>query len=212
MRSFLSKLYVANTFDGKVVYSMSVQFSSVTQSCLTLCDPMDCSMPGFCPSPTPRACSNSCPLSWWCHPTISYSVIPVSFLQVFPASRSFPMSQFLASGGQNIGVSDSASVLPMNTQDQFPLELTGLISLQSKELSESSPIPRFKNINSSAFSFLYSPNLTFLTWLLEKNIALTICIFVGKVMSLLFNMLCWLKSPWQGVCFVFGDFFILFIF
>ena len=114
----------------------------------------------LCPSPTPRACSNSCPLSWWCHPTISYSVIPVSFLQFFPASGSFPMSRFLASGGQSIGVSASASVLPMNTQDQFPLELTGLISLKSKGLSESSPTPQFKSINSSVFSFLYSPNLT----------------------------------------------------
>ena len=135
MRSFLSKLYVANTFDGKVVYSMSVQFSSVTQSCLTLCDPMDCSMPGFCPSPTPRACSNSCPLSWWCHPTISSSVIPFSSrLQSFPASGNFPMSQFFTSGGQSIGVSDSASVLPINIQDLFSLGWTDWISLQSKGL------------------------------------------------------------------------------
>ena len=68
-----------------------------------------------CPSPTPRACSNSCPLSWWCHPTISSSVVPSSScFQSFPASGSFPMSQFFASGGQNIGTSASASVLPMN--------------------------------------------------------------------------------------------------
>jgi len=89
-----------------------------------------------CPSPTPGACSNSCPLSWWCHPTISSSVIPFSScLQSFPASGSFQMSQFFASGGQSIGVSASASVLPMNIQDWFPLGWTGLISLQSKELS-----------------------------------------------------------------------------
>ena len=79
---------------------------------------------------------NSCPLSWWCHPTISYSVIPISScLQSFPASRSFPKSQFFTSGGQSIGLSASASVLSMNFQDRFPLGLTGLISLQSKGLS-----------------------------------------------------------------------------
>ena len=88
-----------------------------------------------CPSPTPRTCSNSCPSSWWCHPTNSSSVIPFSCLQSFPASGSFPMSQFFTSGGQSIGVSASASVLPMNIQDWFPLVLTGLISLQSKGLS-----------------------------------------------------------------------------
>ena len=89
-----------------------------------------------CPSPTPRVCSNSCPLSRWCHPTISSSVIPFSCcLQSFPALGSFPMSQFFASGGQSIGVSASASVLPMTIQDWFPLGLTGFISLQSKGLS-----------------------------------------------------------------------------
>ena len=81
-----------------------------------------------CPSPTPRACSNSCPSSWWCHPTISSSVAPFSScLQSFPASGSFSMSQFFASGGQSIVASASASVLPMTIQDWFPLELTGLI-------------------------------------------------------------------------------------
>ena len=89
-----------------------------------------------CPSPNPRACSNSCPLSWWCHPTISSFVVSFSFcLQSLPASGSFQMSQFFASGGQRIGVSASASVLPMNIQDWFPLGWTGLISLQSKGLS-----------------------------------------------------------------------------
>ena len=84
-----------------------------------------------CPLPAPRACSNSCPSSWWLHPTISSSVIPFSScLQSFPASGSFPMSYFFTSGGQSIGVSASASVLPMNIQDLFPLELTGLISLK----------------------------------------------------------------------------------
>ena len=88
-----------------------------------------------CPSPTPGACSNSCPSSRWCHPTISSSVVPFcSGLRSFPASGSFPMSQF-SSGGQSIGVSATASVLPMNIQDWFPLRLTGWISLQSKGLS-----------------------------------------------------------------------------
>ena len=103
-----------------------------------------------CPSPTPGACSNSCPLSWWCHPTISSSFIPFfSCLQSFPASGSFPMSQFFASGGQN---GASASVLPMNIQDWFPLGLIGLISLQCKGLDsqESSPTPQLKSINSLA--------------------------------------------------------------
>ena len=89
-----------------------------------------------CPSPTPRVYSNSCPLSWWWHPTILSSVIPFSsHLQSFPASGSFQMSQFFTSGGQSFGVSASALVLPMNIQDWFPLRWTGWISLQSKGLS-----------------------------------------------------------------------------
>ena len=89
-----------------------------------------------CPSPTPIACSNSCPLSRGCHPTISSSVVPFSSrLQSFQESGSSPVSQFFASSGQRIGVSASAWVLPMNIQDWFPLGLTGLISLQSKGLS-----------------------------------------------------------------------------
>ena len=89
-----------------------------------------------CPSPTPGVYSNSCPLSQWCHPTISSSVIPFSScLQSFPASGSFQMSQFFTSGGQSFGVSASALVLPMNIQDRFPLRWTGWISLQSKGLS-----------------------------------------------------------------------------
>ena len=86
-------------------------------------------------SPIPRASSNSCPLSQWCHPTVSSSVVPFSsHLQSFPASRSFPMSQFFTSGGRSIRVSASASVLPMNIQDWFPLGWTGWISLRSKGL------------------------------------------------------------------------------
>ena len=89
-----------------------------------------------CPLPTSRVCSNSCPSSWWCHPTISSSVIPFSScLQSFPESGSLPMSQFFTSGGQSIGVSASASVLSMNIQDWFPLGWTAWISLQSIGLS-----------------------------------------------------------------------------
>ena len=89
-----------------------------------------------CPSPTPGACSNSCPLSQWCHPTISSSVTLFSSrLQSFPASGSFPLNQFFISCGQRIGASASSSVFPMNSQDWFPLDLTGLISLQSKGFS-----------------------------------------------------------------------------
>ena len=115
---------------------MTHQFSSVAQSRPSL-QPhrlQHARLP--CPSPTPRACSNSCPSSRWYHPIISSSVIPFSSrLQSFPASGSFPMSQFFPSGGQTIGVSASALVLSMNIQDWFPLGLTGLISMQSKRLS-----------------------------------------------------------------------------
>ena len=108
---------------------------SVAQSCLTLWDPTDCKHARLpCPSPTPGDYSTSCPLSQWCHPTISSSVVPFSWLQSFPASESFPMSQLFPSSGQSIGVSASASVLPVNIQDWSPLVLTGLI-LQPKGLS-----------------------------------------------------------------------------
>ena len=87
------------------------------------------------PSPSPGVYSNSHPLDWWYHPTVSSSVTLLSSLQSFPTSRSFPVSQLFTSGGQNIGASTSATVLPVNTQDLFPLGLTDLISLQSEELS-----------------------------------------------------------------------------
>ena len=114
-----------------------------------------------CPSPIPRVCPNSCPWSWWCHPTISSSVNPfLSHLQSSPASGSFQMSQLFASGGQSIGVSASTSVLPMNTQDWSLLEQTGWISLQSNGLSRVFSNTTIQTINSSTFSFLYSPTLT----------------------------------------------------
>ena len=114
-----------------------------------------------CSSPTPRVYSNSCPSSRWCHPAISSSVVPFSSCpQSLPALGSFPMSQFFAWGGQIIGVSASASVLPMNTQDWSPLGRTGWISLCPRDSQESSPTPQFRSINSSALSFLHSTTLT----------------------------------------------------
>ena len=113
----------------------SVQFSSTTQSCPTLCDSMDCSMPGFLSFTVPQSFLKLVFVELL-HPTISSSVVPFSSsLQSFPASGSFLMSQFFASGGQNIGASASASIIPMNVQGRFPLGLTGLISLLSKGLS-----------------------------------------------------------------------------
>ena len=142
-----------------------------------------------CTSLTPRVYSNSCPWSWWCHPTISFSVVPFSsHLQSFPASGSFQISQFFASGGQSIGVSASASVLPMNIQDWFPLGWTGWIPCCPRNCQESSPTPQFKSISSSVLSSLYSPTVTS-TQDYWKTIALTRQTLVGRVMSLLFNML-----------------------
>ena len=147
---------------------------------------MDCRPP--CPSPTPGVYQNSCPLSRWCHPTISSSVIPISsHLQSFPASGSFLMSQFFTWVGQSIGVSASASVLPMNIQDWFPLGLIGWISLQSRDSQESSLIPQFKSIDSSAFSFIVQLSHPYMTT--GKIIALTRWTFVSKITSLLFNTL-----------------------
>ena len=120
-----------------------------------------------CPSQTPGAYSNSCPSHWWCHPTISPSVIPCSSrLQSLPASGSFQMSWFFASGGQSIGVSASQSVLPMNIQDWFPLGWIGWISLQSKGLSRV-----FSNTTAQKHRFFnaqLSFNSQIYTWLLEK--------------------------------------------
>ena len=112
-----------------------------------------------CPSPSPRACSNSCPVSRWCHPTISSSVLPFSSCpQSFPASGSFPKIWLFTSGGQNIGT--SASVLPMNIQGWFPLGLTGWISLQSKGLSRVFFKTTVQKLNSLALSLLCGPTLT----------------------------------------------------
>ena len=115
-----------------------------------------------CASPSPRACSNSRPLSWRCRPNILSSVVPFSScLQSFPASGSFLMSQFFALDGQSTTALTSASVFPMNIQDSSPLGLTGLTSLQSKGLSKVfSNTTQFKSINSLVLSLLYGPTLT----------------------------------------------------
>ena len=141
-----------------------------------------------CPSPTPRVYSNSRPLSWWCLPTVSSSVVPFSScLQSFPASGSFQMSQFFASGGQTIGVSASASGLPVNIQGWFPLGWTSWISLQSKRLSRVvSNTSKASILQCSAF-FIVQLSHPYLTT--GKTIALTRRTFVGKVMSLLFKVL-----------------------
>ena len=116
--------------------TLSVQFSSVAQSCLTLRPHESQHARPPCPSPTPGVYSDSCPLSQWCHPAISSSVAPFSSCpKSLPASGSFPMSQLFAWGGQSIRVSALASVPPMNTQGWSPLGWTGWISLQSKGLS-----------------------------------------------------------------------------
>ena len=162
---------------------------SVSQSFLTLCEPSGSqhTRPP-CPSSS-GAGSNSCPLSRWYHPTISSSVTPFSScLQYLPASESFPMNWLFISGGQSIGVSTSASVLPMNIQGWFPLGLTGLISLQSKGLSSllQHHCSKASILRHSAF-FMVQLSHPYMTT--GKTIALTRWTFVGKVTSLLFNTL-----------------------
>ena len=141
-----------------------------------------------CPSAIPQACSNSCPWSQWCHPTIASSVIPFSScLQSFPASGSFPRSQFFASGGQSIGVSASASVLPMNIQAWSPLGWTGWISLQCKGLSR---VLQHHNSKASILwhSAFFTVQLSHPCMTTGETIDLTRRTFVG-IVSLLFNML-----------------------
>ena len=170
------------------VLPLSVQFSPSVVS--NSCDPMDCSMPDFPVHQLPGACSNSCPSRGWCHPTISSSVLPFyPCLQSFPASGSFPVTQFSTSGGQSIGVWVSASLLPMNIQDWFPLGWTSLISLQSKGLSRvffQHHSWKASILQCSAF-FIVQLSHPYMTT--GKTIALTRWTFVGKVMSLIFNVL-----------------------
>ena len=158
---------------------------SVMSNLLRLHGPQHAKLP--CPSLSPRACSNSCPLSQWCHPIPS--AIPFSFcLQSFPALGYFPMSQLFTSGGQSTGSSASASVHLRNIQHLFPLGLTGLISLQFKGLSRvffiyPAPKHQLLGIKPSLWSSLH------IHFTMGKTIALTIQTFVGKLTSLYFNML-----------------------
>ena len=154
----------------KLWLSPSVQFTSVAQSCLTLCNPMDCSKPGFPVHHHSQSLLKLMTINHlWCHPTISPSVVPFSScLQSFPGSRSFSVSEFFMSGGQNIGASASALVLPMNIQDWSPLGWTGWISLQSKGLSRV-----FSNTTVQKHQFFSAQlslwsNSHIHTWLLEK--------------------------------------------
>ena len=167
----------------------SVQFShSVVSDSLRPHESQHASPP--CPSPTPGAYSNSCPLSRWCHPAISSSVVPFSSCpQSLPASESFPISQLFAWDGQSIGVSALASVPPVNTWYWSPLEWTGWISLQSKGLSRvysNTTVQKHQFFKCSAF---FTVQLSHPYMTTGITIALTRRTFVGKVMSLLFNML-----------------------
>ena len=137
----------------------SVQFSrSVVSDSLRPCESQHARLPY--PSLSPGISLSSCPLSQWCHPTISTSVVPFFCPQSFSASGSFPMSWLIASDSQIIGASALASVLPMYIQGWFPLGLTGLISLQLRVSQESFPAPQYENISTLALSLLYGPTLT----------------------------------------------------
>ena len=180
MYGWIPSLFTQNYHN--IVNRLSVQFSHSVMS-----DSLQPHGLQHTSTPTPRACSNSCPLSRWCHPTISSSVVPFSScLQSFPASGSFPMSQLFASGGQSIGASASASALPKSIQDWFLLGLTGLISLQSKGLSRvlsNTTVQKhqFFGTQLSLWSNSYIHT--------RKTIALTRRTFVSKIMSLVFNVL-----------------------
>ena len=172
-----------------------MQFSSVTQSCLIFCNPMDCSMPGLPVITSSRVHSDLCPLIWWCHPTISSSAIPFSScLPSFPASGSFQMSRFFTSGGQSIGVSASASN-----------EYSGLISFTIDWLDLLAVQGTLKNLlqHHSSIALILWHSAFFIVQLSHaymtsgKTIALTKWTFVGKVMSLLFNIL----SSWSQLFF-----------
>ena len=176
-----------NSIPFSTVYS-SIQFSrSVVSDYLRPYGLQHTRLP--CLSPAPRACSNSCPLSWWCHPTISSSVIPFfSCLQSFPASGSFPVSQFFASGGQSINISASASVLPMNIQDWFPfgIDWLDLLAVQGTRKSLLQHHNSKASILQCSAFFVVQLSHPYVTT--GKTIALTIQTFVSKVMFLLFSL------------------------
>ena len=182
-----------------MIQQSSIQFSPVTQPCQTLWSHglQHARLP--CPSLSPSTCSNSCPLSWWCHPTVSSSVIPLSSsLQSFPTSGSFPMSQLFPSGGQSIGV--SASVLLINIQGWFLLGLTGfdLLAVQGTLKSLFQHHDWKASIFRCSAFFMVQLSHSYMTT--GKIIALTRWTFVVKVMSLFFNMLSRLvRAFFQGI-------------
>ena len=186
-RVFCRVLFTSHSYYSVLFSSLQFSLSAVSDS-LWPHESQHTKPP--CASPTLRVYSNSCPSSRWCHPAISSSVIPFSSCpQSLPASGSFQMTQLFSSGDQSIGVSASASVLPMNTQDWSPLGWTGWISLQSKGLSKS----LLQHCSSKASILLCSAffrvQLSHPYMTTGKTIALTRRTFAGKVMSLLFNML-----------------------
>ena len=177
--AWLLSLYFTQHY-GYIIY---LSVSSVTQ----LCHGLQHTRPP-CPSPTPRACSNSCPSSRWCHPTISSSVIPFSScLQSFQESGSFPMSQLFARGGQIIGASTLAWVLPMYSPLEFPLGLTGFLAAQGTLNSLLQHHSSKASILQHSALFMVQLSQPYMTT--GKTIALTRQTFLGKVMSLLFNIL-----------------------
>ena len=166
-----SKEYIqmVNKLMERYSTSLIIQFSSVTQSCLTLCDHKRGHARPPCPSPTPGVYPNPHLSSRWCHPAISSSVIAFSSCpQSFPVLGSFPMSQLFIWGGQSIGVSASTSVLPMNTQDWYPLRWTGWISLQSKGLSRVFSNTTVQNHQFFGAQVSSQSNSRIHTWPLEK--------------------------------------------
>ena len=178
-----------NILDFSICISL-VQLISVTQSCLTLWDSMNCSMPGFPVHHQLPEFTQTRPSNQWCHPAISSSVISSSSCpQSLPASESFPMSQLFAWGGQSTGVSASASFLPKKSQGWSPSGWSGWISLQSKGLSMVFSNTTLQNHQffDSQLSSQSNSHIHYMTT--GKTIALTRWTFVGKVMSLLFNVL-----------------------
>ena len=172
------------TKTGSVQFSRSVVSDSLWSHELQLARP-------FCPSPTAEVYPNPCPLSWWCHPIISSSVVLFfSCPQSFPASGSFQTSQHFASGGQSIGVSDSTSVFPVNTQDWSPLGWMDWLDLfEVQRALKSLPQHHCSKASILQHSSFFTVQLSHPYMTIGKTIALTRRMFVGKVMSLLFNML-----------------------
>ena len=181
------KIKIVNNVERTELW-LAYQFSSLTQSCLTLCNPIDYHARLNCPSLTPRACSDSCPSSQWCHPTTSSSIVPFSYFQSFPASGSFPMSQFFAWDGQSVGVSISACLSnEYSGLTSFEIDWFGLLAVQGI-------INNLLQHHSSKVSILWHSTffmvqLSHLYMTTGKTIPLARQNFVGKVMSLLFNML-----------------------